>query len=156
MMDVVDTSVLVASLRPNHLHLPFNNPAKRPALLPAITQADFMQSSFMQSSMGNDRTNWRDGVGCFPVNSPMVSDEGIGVLTGPRDTDAAKRALLAAGYKGETVVFLDPINIVNNVTLTQVAIDMMRTGGLTVDDATTDWGTLLQRRARKEPPGQGG
>jgi peptide/nickel transport system substrate-binding protein len=151
MMDVVDTFVLVASLRPNHLHPPFNNPAKRRALLPAITQADFMQSI-----IGNDRTIWRDGVGCFPVNSPMASDEGIGVLTGPRDTDAAKRVLLAAGYKGETVVFLDPINIVNNVTLTQVAIDMMRTCGLTVDDATTDWGTLLQRRARKEPPGQGG
>jgi peptide/nickel transport system substrate-binding protein len=151
MMDVVDTSVLVASLRPNHLHLPFNNPAKRPALLPAITQADFMQSS-----MGNDRTNWREGVGCFPVNSPMASDEGIGVLTGPRDTEVAKRALLAAGYQGETVVFLDPVNIVNNVTLTQVAIDMMRTCGLTVDDATMDWGTLLQRRARKEPPARAG
>jgi peptide/nickel transport system substrate-binding protein len=64
--------------------------------------------------------------------------------------------LLAAGYKGETVVFLDPINIVNNVTLTQVAIDMMRTWGLTVDDATTDWGTLLQRRARKEPLARAG
>jgi peptide/nickel transport system substrate-binding protein len=87
MMDVVDTFVLVASLRPNHLHPPFNNPAKRRALLPAITQADFMQSI-----IGNDRTIWRDGVGCFPVNSPMASDEGISVLTGPRDTEVATRA----------------------------------------------------------------
>jgi peptide/nickel transport system substrate-binding protein len=151
MVDVVDTSGLVASLRPNHLHPPFDDPAKRRALLPAINQADFMQSI-----MGNDRTVWRDRVGCFPVNSPMASDEGIEVLTGPRDTEAAKRALLASGYQGETVVFLDPVNIVNNFNLTQVAIDMMRKCGLTVEDATMDWGTLLQRRARKEPPGQGG
>ena len=150
-VDVVDTSGLVASLRPNHLHPPFDDPAKRRALLPAINQADFMQSI-----MGADRTLWRDGVGCFPVNSPMASDEGIGVLTGPRDTEAAKRALLAAGYKGEPVVFLDPANIVNNFNLTQIAIDMMRKCGLTVEDATMDWGTLLQRRARQEPPGQGG
>ncbi len=151
MVDVVDTSGLVASLRPNHLHPPFNDPAKRRALLSAINQADFMQSI-----MGDDRSIWRDSVGCFPVNSPMASDEGIEVLTGPRDTEAAKRALLAAGYQGEPVVFLDPANIINNFNLTQVAIDMMRKCGLTVEDATMDWGTLLQRRARKEPPGQGG
>ena len=92
--------------------------------------------------------------------TPLLEPRSVGII-GASEREASlgnvlMRNMLAAGYKGEPVVFLDPANIVNNFNLTQIAIDMMRKCGLTVEDATMDWGTLLQRRARQEPPGQGG
>ncbi len=86
----------------------------------------------------------------------MANDEGIEAVTGPRSVDAAKAALAAAGYRGEKVVFLHPTDVPNNNALTLVAIDMMRKAGLVVEPAVSDWGTVLARRAKKEPPDQGG
>ncbi|PWC29450.1 ABC transporter substrate-binding protein [Teichococcus aestuarii] len=150
-VDRLDFGGTVAMLRPNHLHPPFDNPALRRALLPAIRQADYMTAI-----MGDNRDLWREGIGCFPEGSPMASDAGMEALTGPRDFEAAKRAVQAAGYKGEKVVMLHPTDIVNNNNLTAVATDMLQRTGLNVESATSDWGTLLQRRANKNPPGQGG
>lgn len=147
----VDIGGTVAMLRVNHLHPPFNDPAIRRALLPAIRQSDFMTAI-----MGDNRDLWREGVGCFPEGSPMATDAGLEALTGPRDTEAAKRAVQAAGYKGEKVVMLHPTDIVNNNNLTAVATDMLQNVGFNVESATSDWGTLLQRRANKGPVTQGG
>ncbi|MFH5924656.1 ABC transporter substrate-binding protein [Roseomonas xinghualingensis] len=150
-LDRVETSGTVVMLRPNHLHPPFDDPAVRRAVWPALAQADFMQSI-----MGNDRSLWRDGVGCFPPGTALASDEGLSVLTGPRDLNAAKAALAATGKAGAKVVVLDPADQPNNNALTLVAIDMLRKMGFEVEDAVSDWGTLLQRRGNKAPPAQGG
>jgi peptide/nickel transport system substrate-binding protein len=37
-----------------------------------------------------------------------------------------------------------------------VADDLLKKIGFAPEDATSDWGTMLQRRARKDPPAQGG
>jgi peptide/nickel transport system substrate-binding protein len=37
-----------------------------------------------------------------------------------------------------------------------VGVDMLQKCGLQVTDATSDWGTLLQRRTNKAEPGKGG
>ena len=44
----------------------------------------------------------------------------------------------------------------NNNSLTAVAVDLLGKVGFEVESATSDWGTVLQRRAKKEPPAQGG
>ncbi|HZF76427.1 MAG TPA: ABC transporter substrate-binding protein [Acetobacteraceae bacterium] len=150
-MERVDFGGLMAMLRLNHLHPPFNDPAIRRALLPAINQADFMTAA-----MGTDRALWNDGVGVFPNSSALANDEGIGVLSGPRSFDAARAALRAAGYAGQPVVVPHPTDVVNNNALTLVAVDALRRAGLNAEGATSDWATVLQRRARQEPPGQGG
>ncbi len=150
-VDRLDSSGIKAMLRPNHLHAPFDTAERRRALLPAIAQADYMTAI-----MGGDRAVWRDGVGCFPVASPMASDEGIAAVSGPRSADAAKSALAAAGYRGETVVFLHATDVVNTNAISIVAIDALQKAGMSVAPATSDWGTVLARRARKEPPDQGG
>lgn len=150
-VDRLDLGGTVAMLRPNFLHPPFNNPAVRRALLPALRQSDYMAAI-----MGDNRDLWRDGVGCFPEGSPLASDAGMEALTGPRDTEAAKRALREAGYNGEKVVMLHPTDVVNNNNLTAVATDMLQKVGMNVDSATSDWGTLLQRRGNKNPVDQGG
>ncbi len=150
-VDRVDTGGLVAHLRFNHLHPPFDNPAIRRALLHSINQADFMTSI-----MGNDRSLWSDGIGAFPAASPLANDEGIGVLTSPRSFDRARAALREAGYANEPVTVLHPTDVVNNNTMTTVLTDALKRSGLNAESATSDWGTVLQRRARQEPPGQGG
>jgi peptide/nickel transport system substrate-binding protein len=106
--------------------------------------------------MGNDRSLWHDGIGCFPRSSPLASDEGIGVLSGQRSTDAARAALAAAGYGGQKVTVLHPTDVVNNNALTTVLTDLLKRSGLDAESATSDWGTVLQRRARRDAPGQGG
>jgi phosphoserine phosphatase len=117
---------------------------------PALAQADFMQAIMPTPDL------WKDGVGCFPDGSPLASDAGMAALTGPRSLDAARRALAASGYAGQTVVLLHATDVPNNNALGTVSVDLLRRIGFTVEDAVSDWGTVLQRRSRREPPGQGG
>ncbi|MBR0645511.1 ABC transporter substrate-binding protein [Plastoroseomonas hellenica] len=147
----LETNGTVAMLRPNHLHPPFDDPAVRRAFLPALDQAEFMASI-----MGPDRARWRDGVGCFPPGSTLASDAGLAALQGPRDLARGRAALAATGKAGSRAVVINPGDQVNNNALTLVAIDLMKKLGLDAVDATSDWGTMLQRRSRKEPPSQGG
>jgi peptide/nickel transport system substrate-binding protein len=147
----IDAGGLMASLRFNHLHPPFDNPAVRRALLHSINQADFMASI-----MGTDRALWQDGIGAFPTSSALSNDEGIAALTRPRSFDAARTALREAGYANQPVTVLHPTDVVNNNTLTTVLTDALKRSGLNAESATSDWGTVLQRRGRMEPPGQGG
>jgi peptide/nickel transport system substrate-binding protein len=150
-IDRIETVGTVVMLRPNHLHPPFDDPAVRRALWPAIVQSDYMQAI-----MGDDRRLWSDGVGCFPPGSALASDEGLSVLTGPRDIAAAKAAVAATGKAGAKVVVLDPADQPNNNALTLVAIDMLKKVGFEVEDAVSDWGSMLQRRGNRAPPSQGG
>jgi len=54
------------------------------------------------------------------------------------------------------VTVLHPTDVVNNNALTTVLTDALKRSGLNAESATSDWGTVLQRRARQDPPGQGG
>jgi peptide/nickel transport system substrate-binding protein len=138
-------------LRFNHLHPPFDDPAARRALLPAIAQADYMTAA-----AGTDQEAWRAGVGFFPPGAPMASDAGMAALTGPRDVQAARRALAAAGHAGARVTLIGPTDYPNVQALTEVGADMLRRAGLSLDYAPTDWATVVQRRANREPPARGG
>ncbi len=150
-VSVKDPTGLIATMRINHLHPPFDNPAIRRALLGAFDQKDIVIAI-----AGTDPAMWREGVGVFCPGTPMASDAGMAALTGPRDTDRVKREILAAGYRGEKVVFMVSTDLPFNKALSDVVADQMRRAGLNVDYVATDWGTLLQRRARQEPPEQGG
>ena len=150
-IETTDSQGGIAILRFNHLNPPFDNPAIRRALLGAVTQADFMTAI-----AGEDHSLWRDGVGVFTPGSPMANDAGMGVLTGPRDLARVRADLIAAGYKGETVVMMNPADMNELSTVTVVAADLMRKIGLNVDLQTMDWGTLIQRRAKTEPVEKGG
>jgi peptide/nickel transport system substrate-binding protein len=140
-----------ASLRPNELHPPFDNPGVRRAIMGGILQSDFMTAA-----AGEDRTLWRDRVGFFHPDSPMASDVGMEALTGPRDLDAVRRGLEAAGYKGERCVLLAGTDrpVIN--AMAEVANDLLRRVGMNVDFQATDWGTVLQRSGSKAPVEQGG
>ncbi|MBL6454740.1 ABC transporter substrate-binding protein [Belnapia sp. T6] len=144
-----DPMGLIGTLRLNHLAPPFDKPAIRRAVLGAVSQADFMAAV-----AGTDRAYWRDGVGFFAPASPLASTAGMDAMTG--DIEAGRRALREAGYAGEPVVLLGSSNIAILKAVSDVAADLFRRLGLNVDYQVMDWGTVVQRRVRKEPPGQGG
>jgi len=141
----------VATMRFNHLQPPFDNAAIRRAIVGAVTQADYMTAA-----NGEDHSLWRDGVGYFCPDTPMANDAGMTALTGPRDLDGAKRALAAAGYKGERVVLLAPQDIVSVKALAAVTEDLLKRLDMNVDAQALDWATAVQRRAKTDPVDKGG
>jgi peptide/nickel transport system substrate-binding protein len=150
-LEIQDPTGLMALCRFNHLHPPFNNAAVRRALLGAVSQADYMTAV-----IGEDRSLWRDGVGFFPPGTPMASDAGLEAVTSRRDLDAVRRALAAAGYNGERVTIIAASDFPSLNALAQVGNDMFRRAGMNVEFVSTDWGSVVQRRASREPPERGG
>jgi peptide/nickel transport system substrate-binding protein len=125
----------------NHLHPPFDKPAVRRIILEAITQADFMTAA-----AGTDTKLWRDGVGIFTPGSPMASNAGMEVVSGPkRDLPTLKKALRDAGYQNERIVFMTASDQAVQFAQGAVALDLLQKLGMNVDFTVMDWGTLVQR-----------
>ena len=68
----------------------------------------------------------------------------------------AKTLLQEAGYKGEKVVLIDTHEIASIGALGDVTANNLRKIGINVELADSDWGTLVARRAKKDPPDKGG
>jgi peptide/nickel transport system substrate-binding protein len=137
-------------LRFNHLHPPFNNVKMRQAVLAVIDQAEFM------SALAGDPTNWNLCPSFFTCGTPMASNVGSEALTGKRDFDKAKSLIADAGYKGEKIVVLDAVDTPTAHALGLVVFELLKTLGLNVELASSDWGTLVIRRASKKPVEEGG
>ena len=148
---VQDPSGQCAMLRFNFLQPPFDNPAIRRALLGAVTQADVMTAVAT-----DDTAMWHVPSAFFCPGTPMASDVGIAALTGPRDYSKVKADLAAAGYKGERVVLLAATDFPVLKAMSDVCADMLQRAGLNVDYQALDWGTVNQRRVKKDPVDQGG
>lgn len=142
---------LIATMRFNHMQAPFNNPAIRRAMLGAIQQSDYMISV-----MGEDKAGWADGVGYFCPGTPMASKAGMDKLMGPRDLTKVKRDLEVAGYKGEKVVLLGPMDIPSTKAMAEVTADVLKKIGINLDFQAMDWATVVQRRAKTDPVEAGG
>jgi peptide/nickel transport system substrate-binding protein len=138
-------------MRLNHLQPPFNNPAIRRALLGIVNQQDFISAI-----VGDDPALGRSGVGCFPPASPMATNAGLEVLTGPRDLDRARQDIAAAGYKGERVVLLVNSVFPEDRRCSEVGADMMKKLGLNVDFQLMDLSARFQHILKKDPVDHGG
>ncbi len=148
---VQEPSGQMSQIRFNQLQPPFDNPAIRRALLGAINQEDTVTAV-----VGTDSKLWNVPVGYFAPNSPMASTAGLDAFNGPRDMDKVKRELTAAGYKGERVVLLAATDFPVLKAMSDVAADALKRAGMNVDYVATDWGTVVTRRASKEPVDKGG
>lgn len=136
----------------NHLHPPFDKPAVRRIVLEATSQADFMTAA-----AGTDPAMWRGDVGLFTPGTPMANSAGMEAITGKkRDMATLRKALRDAGYQGERVVYMAPSDQAALMAQSAVAQELLQQLGMNVDYAVMDWGTLVQRRASKEPPEKGG
>lgn len=136
-------------MRFNALHPPFNDPAVRRAVLPAINQADFMTAV-----AGDDRALWRDRVGVFSTGKPMSTDAGVEVMAG--DLGKAREALKATGYRGERVLVMSASDYPSLSAAAEVGADLLKRIGFNVDFQALDYGTMMQRRENRSRPSEGG
>ena len=150
-VQTVDTIGNVEIIRFNHLHPPFNNVKMRRAVLMVVDQKEFMQAAF-----GDDTSLWRTGVGTFTPGSPAATLTGLEALTGPRDWEGAKKLVKESGYNGEKAVIISPTDYPWLQAFCQVTRELLVKLGINVEYVSTDWGTVVQRRASKNPVDQGG
>ena len=149
-VETVDRVGNVEVIRFNHLHPPFDNQKLRQAVMMVVDQKEFMEAAY-----GEDRSLWRTDVGVFTPGSPAATDVDMKVLTGPRDWSGAKK-LVAENYKGEKTVIISPTDYPWLQAFCQVTRELLVKLGFNVEYVSTDWGTVVQRRASKEPVEKGG
>ncbi|MBO1080166.1 ABC transporter substrate-binding protein [Roseomonas haemaphysalidis] len=137
-------------LRLNHTQPPFNDPRARQALLHVINQQDVLDAMGVRPS--------EQVANCpafFFCGTPLESRAGATGLGQP-DLARARSLLREAGYNGGKVVFLNATDSPLNNASTLVIADAMQRAGLNMDVPAMDWGTLTQRRNRREAPDAGG
>ena len=149
---ITDPTGLIASMRFNQLYPPFDNPAIRRALLGAVNQSDYMIAV-----AGDDPAMWHDRAGVFTPGTPMASDAGMEVLTGPRDYDEVKQRTRGRRLQGREGRAAGADRLPDRSRrMADVGADMLQKVGMNVDYQAMDWGTVVQRRAKKDPLDKGG
>ncbi len=138
-----------AMLRFNHLHPPFDNPKVRQAALAAMNQ-----SAFLRAQVGVPDL-YRTCASIYPCKSPYATTAGAQMLANP-DMKRARQLLTESGYDGMPIVLLQPTDVTAIAKLPVVAAQLLRQAGFKVDMQAMDWQTLVSRRAKKDPPQQGG
>ncbi len=136
-------------LRPNSLFPPFNDPRARLALAYLTDQADVMAAGF------GDERFWRRCDAFFICGAPYGSEDGNSGFARP-NIERARNLLAEAGYRGEKLVFVTTNDIPWIGRMAEVAAASMRQAGMNIDLQYNDWGTVITRQPRKDPPDQGG
>src|SRR5205807_2223600 len=87
---------------------------------------------------------------------PMENDENTDWFKNGQDIPKAKELLRKSGYDGRPVVVLQATDhyLANPAGL--FLGQWLRQAGINVDVAASDWGGLVNRRAVKKPPAEGG
>jgi peptide/nickel transport system substrate-binding protein len=148
---VKDRTGEIGCLRFNQLYPPFDKAAVRRVVVAAMDQKDVMEAV-----AGAEPSLIRTDVGLFVPGTPMASKVGVEVTRGPKDYNKLKRDLAAAGYQGEKVVVLAATTIPSIFAEAQVAADALTKMGMDVDFQALEWGTVVARRASREPVDKGG
>jgi peptide/nickel transport system substrate-binding protein len=137
-------------LRFNHLYPPFDNVKMRQAVLAAVDQKEYM------SAVAGEPENWSLCPSFFTCGGPMANDADSQALTAPRDLGKAKKLIAEAGYKGEKIILLHATDTLSANATALVTFELFKKLGLNVDMQSMDFGTLVTRRASKDPPDKGG
>jgi peptide/nickel transport system substrate-binding protein len=148
---VLDRTGYYGVLRPNWEQGPTANLGVRQAMLAAVDQVEVMTAT-----MGEDRSLYNAPVGIFVPGSPGENDAGMDLVRKRKSIPEIKAMLKAAGYNGEKVVLFHPTDQVFYNAMTPVVAQAFRQIGLNVDEVSTDWGTVVERRTSHEPLDKGG
>ncbi|MGI4802263.1 MAG: ABC transporter substrate-binding protein [Janthinobacterium lividum] len=148
-LGVIDPTGWTGFVRFNQTQAPFDNQGVRQAVMAAINQEDFLRVA-----TGDDPDSYTVCKSMFPCGTMFGSQAGAAAM--PGDIAAAKALLQQSGYAGETAVLLGATDNPPLGDFAELVADAMRKIGIKVDLVTTDWGTVTQRRAKREPVSQGG
>ncbi|MBW8904758.1 MAG: ABC transporter substrate-binding protein [Betaproteobacteria bacterium] len=133
----------------NHLHAPFNNQKVRQAALAAMTQEPFLRAQV------GIKEFYRSCASMFTCNTPYGSAKGSDIQS-KSNIKKAQELLKTSGYDGTPVVIMKPTDLAAIQKLPDVAAQLLRQAGFKVDLQAMDWNTVVTRRAKKDPPAQGG
>jgi peptide/nickel transport system substrate-binding protein len=114
------------------------------------------QDEYMQAFVGDDARMSKPQPGYFTPGSPFYTEQGGEILKGPRKLDVAKRLLGESGYAGEPIVCMAAQDLPHHKTWGDVTADLLKRLDVNVDFIAVDWGTVVARRAQKNPPAKGG
>jgi len=114
------------------------------------------QQDYMQAVVGEDPALWKLLPSFFTPGTPVYTEDGGDILKGPRRYEEAKKLLAEAGYKGEKIILCVATDVAITKAEGDVTADMLARIGMNVDYQALDWGTVGARRAKKDPPSQGG
>ena len=138
-------------LRLNHLHPPFNNVKARQAMLWIVDQDEILQAI-----SGADMSLARRCGAILLCGTPMANESGSEALLSKAPKAVryanAKKLFDEAGYKGEPIILAEPSDIPTLHAAGVVLAQEMREAGLNVDHQTMEWGALVTRRSKKDPP----
>ena len=148
---VKDATGEMGCMRFNQLFPPFDNPAIRRLVLSAISQPDAMDAV-----AGAEPSLIKVPLGLFAAGTPLANDAGLDTLNHTPDPAALKGKLAEAGYKGERVVVLAASDFPSISAMAQVGADVLKRMGFNVDYQSLDWGSVVARRASREPTDKGG
>lgn len=147
-----DLTGVLPILRFNALQPPFDKPALRHAVLRAVHQSDYL------ALLGDpdDASSTRECHSFFPCGTPYGSASAPDPMATPASAEEGRRLVAEAGYKGERVVILNPSDQPTIAPLGQMTYDLLKRLGMDAELVETDWATVLQRRANRGKPDQGG
>jgi peptide/nickel transport system substrate-binding protein len=138
----------IGGMRFNHLHPPFNDVRVRRAILTAVNQDDYMRAV-----TGNDPSLYQVCRSQFPCGTTYGSQ--VGGLAPAGDIAAAK-AMIKEAYGGAKAIVINPTDFATIAPLGDITYDLLQKLGINVEMVAADWGTVVQRRASKEPVEKGG
>src|SRR6185437_3608572 len=132
----------IAGMRFNHLHPPFNDVRMRRAMLVGVNQDDYMRAV-----TGNDPSLYQVCRSQYPCGTTY----GVEVKGDNQSGDIAKaKALIKeSGYAGQKAVLINPTDFATIEPLGDITYDLMKKLGINAEMVATDWGTVVQRRAKK-------
>jgi peptide/nickel transport system substrate-binding protein len=128
---------------------PFDNAKIRQALLYAFNQQDFLQATI------GDKQYYKVCKALFVCGTPLASEKGMDGLLESNFT-RAQALLKEGGYDGTPIVLMHSTDLQVLTNLAPVAKSLMEKAGFKVDMQSMDWQTVVARRAKKDPPSQGG
>jgi peptide/nickel transport system substrate-binding protein len=137
-------------LRINHAQPPFNDPRARQALLYVLNQRDVLEGMGIRPA---EQVPYCPAY--FMCGTPLETAAGARGLQAP-DVAKARELVRESGYDGRPVVFLNAADSTLNNASTLVMAEAFGRAGFRMDVQTMDWGTVTQRRNRREPQAEGG
>ncbi|WP_160123807.1 ABC transporter substrate-binding protein [Rhodovarius lipocyclicus] len=130
--------------RLNHAAPPFNDPEIRRVLWRLFDQSTVLTALGLPERLTQP--------GCrswFMCGTPLENAQGADIAANP-SIAAAREALARTRYNNEPVVVLQATDIETLRVSSAVAADTLRQAGFNVRLEAMDWGTLLNRRGRRD------
>jgi len=138
----------IAGMRFNHLYPPFNDVRVRRAVLVGVNQDDYMRAV-----TGNDPSFYQICKSQYPCGTTYGTQMSGDVQSG----DVAKaKAMIKEAYGGQKAVIINPTDFATIEPLGDLTYDLFQKIGINSELVATDWGSVVQRRATKEPVDKGG